>query len=128
MMAAGTKVFLPFPKPSQGLEKCQRWIAACSRENFTIENITRNTYVCPLHWPGEQGPTPEHSDQLKVNFTCREIGKASAPKRKPFARTSPASKRQKLNFDSNDVSGTSQEVVENDEDNFYHVMGLWMKS
>ena len=57
MMAAGQKVFLPFPKASQGLEKCQRWVTACSRENFTVKSITRNTYICLLHWPGERGPT-----------------------------------------------------------------------
>ena len=79
MMAAGKKVFLPFPKPSPGLENCQRWIASCSRLNFTIKNITRNTYICALHWPGEQAPTPEHPGPLKANFTGREIEKASAP-------------------------------------------------
>ena len=111
-------MFLQFPNSFQGHEKCQRWIAACSRKNFTIKNFARNTYICVLHWPGEQGPTPEHPDPLKTNKTQREIEKASAPKRKPPTGTAASSKRQKLNFDSNDVSGTTQEIAENEKENF----------
>ena len=46
----GMKIFLPFPKPSQGIEHCQRWINACSFENFTVHfMITINKYICALH-------------------------------------------------------------------------------
>ena len=44
MLKLGMKIFIPFPKPSQGIERTQRWINACSRENFTVDKITRNTY------------------------------------------------------------------------------------
>ena len=81
--AAGKKAFIPFTKPSQGFDKCQRWINPCSGEGFTKENVNRNTYICALHWPGEKGPTPDHPDPLKANFTPRQITKASATKRKP---------------------------------------------
>ena len=27
--------------------------SACSREFFVEKNITRSTYVCAIHWPGE---------------------------------------------------------------------------
>ena len=110
MIAAGLKAFIPFPKPSQGLEKCQRWILACSREYFTVENITRNTYICALHWPGEKGPTDEFPDPLKANFTKKEKEKASSRKRRsPLARsrTLPGSvpqKRQKLISDEDSFS------------------------
>ena len=88
MISDGRKAFIPFPKPSQGLEKCQRWIQACSRENFTIENINRSTYICALHWPGGKGPTQEFPDPLKANFSKREIEKAMSAKRpKPRWRT-----------------------------------------
>ena len=81
-MIAGLKVSIPFHfrKLSQGLEKCQRWILARSREYFTVENITRNTYICLLHWPGEAGPTDELPDPLKANFTKKE--KEKGPSRK----------------------------------------------
>ena len=72
MQKIGKKIFIPFPKPSQGVERCQRWINACSRRYFTVKNITRNTYVCALHWPGEQGPTEEFPDPLKANLTAKE--------------------------------------------------------
>ena len=74
--AAGKKAFIPFPKPSQGVHKCQRWINACSREGFTKEIVNRNTYICALHWLGEKGPTPDHPDPLKANFTPKQIAKA----------------------------------------------------
>jgi len=50
MLELGMKIFIPFPKPSQGIERCQRWINACCRENFTVDNINRNTYICALHF------------------------------------------------------------------------------
>ena len=114
MIAGVRKPFTPFPKPSQGLEKCQRWIAACSKENFTVKNITRNTYICALHWPGILGPTPQHPDLLKANFTKREIEKASKAKRKPPTRyeSGPvASKKQKLDFDSDNSDDVSTQKL-----------------
>ena len=27
-------------------EKCLRWIKACYREDFTIDNVTKDTYIC----------------------------------------------------------------------------------
>ena len=59
------------------LERCQRWINAISRENFTIKNVTRNTYVCALHWPDGKGLTEELPE-----FTETQIRKASRSKRK----------------------------------------------
>ena len=35
------------------MEKCKRWLVACSREFFADKNITRSTYICALHWPGD---------------------------------------------------------------------------
>ena len=67
-----------------------------------MENITRNTYICALHWPGEKRPTEEFPDPLKANFTKKEKEKASSRKRRnPVARsrTLPGAvpqKRQKL--------------------------------
>jgi len=97
MTASGQKAFIPFLKPSQGIDKCQRWITACSREFFTTASITRNTYICALHWPGEKGPTSDHPDPLKANFTSREIAKASTSKRKaPKVRPDCAHKQRKV--------------------------------
>ena len=79
---SGKKVFIPFVKPSQDIERCRRWIHACSRQNFTVNNITRNTYICALHWPGEKGPTEEFPDPLKATLITEQIAKAHRVKRK----------------------------------------------
>lgn len=92
LQESGGAVFIPFSKPSQGLEKCQRWINACSREGFSAEKVTRNTYICALHWPGQKGPTDDFPDPLKANFSQRELEKASAPKRKAPATRSGCSR------------------------------------
>ena len=76
------KGFIPFPKPSRDMAKCKRWLVACSRELFTEKNITRNTYICALHWPGEKGPTAEFPDPLKANLRPAQVSQAHAPKRK----------------------------------------------
>ena len=82
MMNLGQKAFIPFPKPSQGIDKCKRWIHACSRENFSLQNINKHTYICAYHWPGEKGPTIEHPDPLKANLSSREVAKSKRLKRK----------------------------------------------
>ena len=75
---SGEKVFIPFPKPTgKNFEKCKRWIVACSREHFTDKCITRNTYICALHWPGGKGPTAEFPDPLKANLTTAQTDIAS---------------------------------------------------
>ena len=70
MISDGWKAFIPFPKPSQGLEKCQRWIQACSRENLLSKTLIE-VLTCALHWPGGKGPTREFPDPLKANFSKR---------------------------------------------------------
>ena len=94
---AGKKVFIPFPRPSQDIEKCRRWIVACSRQFFTEKNITRNTYICALHWPGEKGPTEEFPDPLKANFTPAQASRASSSSRASASRAKPVTsvKREK---------------------------------
>ena len=86
MHAAGRKVFIPFPKPSQGIEKCRRWVSACSRKNFDVSNVNRSTYICAVHWPGEKGPTDKYPDPLKATLTQSEIAKISSRRKAPEAR------------------------------------------
>mgnify|MGYP000494810885 CR=1 FL=1 len=91
-------VFIPFPKPSQDIEKCRRWIVACSRQFFTENNITRNTYICALHWLGEKGPTEEFPDPLKANFSPAQASRASVKRKAPASRAKPVTpvKREKI--------------------------------
>lgn len=46
----GMKILIPFPKPSQGIERCQRWIYTRSRENFTVDKITRSSNPAPFRF------------------------------------------------------------------------------
>ena len=58
------------------------------------KNITRNTYICGLHWPGKKGPTVEFPDPLKTNLRPAQLSRAHAAKRKaPKERENPASKK-----------------------------------
>ena len=67
MLASGQKVFMSFPKPSQGIEKCQRWITTCSRKYFDVSTITRNTFIyASLAWR-------ERIRWKVLNFTQLEI-------------------------------------------------------
>ena len=79
------------------MAKCKRWLVACSREFFTDKNITRNTYICALHWPSKKGPTAEFPDPLKANLRPAQVSRGHASKRKaPKERENPVSKKQKL--------------------------------
>lgn len=57
------KVFIPFVKPWHDLERCKKWVNACSRKNFTTESITKNSYICALHWPKQKGTTSSLSSE-----------------------------------------------------------------
>ena len=93
----GKPIFLPFPKKSQGLERCLRWVNACGRgKDFTVDKVTKYTYICYLHWPGETGPTKEFDVPLKATLKPKEVLIATKPKRKaPRARDAVPSKRRK---------------------------------
>ena len=43
MLKNGQKAFIPFPKPKHDLELCQRWVNACSRQNFSLKHVNYNT-------------------------------------------------------------------------------------
>jgi len=62
--------FFPFVKPTRDLQKCLRWVHACGRKGFRIENITMYTYICSLHFVGGFGPTEEHPDPIPATASC----------------------------------------------------------
>ena len=84
---------------------------------FTERNITRNTYICALHWPGEKGPTAEFPDPLKANLRPAQLSRARAPKRKaPKERENPASKKQKLFSENYEEQLFNDNTVSDDHD------------
>ena len=56
---------------------------ACSRLFFHEESITRNSYICALHVPGESGPTDEFPDPLKANLTAEQARRAFEKRKAP---------------------------------------------
>ena len=62
--------FFPFPKPKTKLLQCKAWIAACGRKDFTVENITKNSYVCSKHFrdgmPTETHPNPYNATTAAI--------------------------------------------------------------
>ena len=55
---------MPFPKPHIDLAKSERCVKACKRELFVINNITKHTYICSLHFIGLTWPTDEYPDPV----------------------------------------------------------------
>ena len=69
--------FVRFPGPKRQKEKRERWIKACHRGDVFI--CTKDSYVCSLHFVGENGPTDDYPDPIsaissyeKVSFIYQE--------------------------------------------------------
>ena len=45
-------------------EKRQRWIVACHRGDTFV--CSKDSYICSLHFVGENGPTPDHPDPISA--------------------------------------------------------------
>ena len=56
--------FVRFPSVRYEGERRERWIKACHRgDNF---NCTKNSYICSLHFVGENGPTLDNPDPISA--------------------------------------------------------------
>jgi hypothetical protein len=42
--------FIPFIKPTINLKRAERWVHLCGRADFSVDKITRDTYICHLHF------------------------------------------------------------------------------
>ena len=65
--------FIRFPKMGLQAEKARRWVRACGRRNFTVERIKKDTYICSLHFPGENGPTQFNPDPIPATATPEQV-------------------------------------------------------
>ena len=65
--------FIPFPKPKSNENKCKKWIAACGRENFTVDKVKKWTYICSKHFVGGKGPTECHPDPIPTTYTPAQV-------------------------------------------------------
>ena len=46
----------------------------------------RNTYICNLLWPGEEGPSEEFPNPLKANFSPAKVSCVSMKRKAPLSR------------------------------------------
>ena len=54
-------------------EKAKRWQYLCGRSDFqTIEKITKDTYICLIHFVGGKGPTSDSDEPILATLTPEE--------------------------------------------------------
>ena len=99
--------FIPFPKKKYNMEICKRWIRLCGREDFNVEKVTRNTYICSMHFVGGNGPTADHPDPFSANQTKSNACKTRKPRteRKVFISLDSSSFSKKYLFLHLDYGG-----------------------
>ncbi|XP_046484915.1 uncharacterized protein [Neodiprion pinetum] len=54
-------------KPCAKCAKCELWVKKCGRSDRgfrSIDDVTKDTYICSLHFHGESGPTEKNPDPL----------------------------------------------------------------
>ncbi|XP_060595511.1 uncharacterized protein LOC132749669 [Ruditapes philippinarum] len=85
--------FIPFPKPKSNELKCNKWISACGRKDFTVNHIKKWTYICSKHFVGGKGPTDNHPDPLPATYTPLQVEKFSRKRKAPTPRAAPVSKK-----------------------------------
>lgn len=56
--------FYHFPGEKRQKERRQQWIVACHRGDSFV--CTKDSYVCSLHFVGEQGPTKEYPNPVSA--------------------------------------------------------------
>ena len=44
--------FQAFPNPARFPTAAKRWASLCEREGFTVDKVTRHTYICSKHFEG----------------------------------------------------------------------------
>ena len=117
--------FIRFPKPGklkdsmtdwekqqikQATEKCMRWVHCCGRKNFTINNITKDTYICSLHFVGNNGPTEESPDPLLATLTESEIAKKTHKRKLPRERDFSIKKKKRKQKNTKNVACNSDSL------------------
>ena len=95
-----------------------RWQYLCGRKDFTkLEQITKDTYICSLHFIGSKGPTDDNPEPILATLTPEERDMRQARKRKAprerGERPVVQSKRKKhLSFDENQASISADNQTE----------------
>jgi hypothetical protein len=63
--------FLHFPGAKYHSAKRERWIRACHRGDGFV--CTKDSYICSLHFVGQNGPTEEHPDPVSALTSTENV-------------------------------------------------------
>ena len=85
-------------KQNEFTEKAKKWVHAYGRRGFTIDKITKDIYICSLHFVGENGPSEEDPDPISASLLeCESVRKKCKKKRKrPLERDPLLAKKKKV--------------------------------
>jgi len=93
----------------QDTKKCKRWVHCCERKNFTINDIKKDTYICP---------TEGNPDPLLATSTKSEIAKATKKRKPPTVRdfSAPVEKKKRKQKRTKNVACNSEspKIYKND--------------
>ena len=70
-------------------EKCKGWIYTCGCQDFSVKKVKKDTYICPLHFFGQHGPTTENPDPILAS-------KRKRPAQRKFTPSSKSNKTTKI--------------------------------
>ncbi|XP_077865468.1 uncharacterized protein LOC144352035, partial [Saccoglossus kowalevskii] len=95
-------IFLRFPKPHRNLDKCKTWVHACGRQDFSVESIKKDTYICSKHFVSENGPSDEHPDPIPATYNGEQIQRFSRKRKPPKPRDGvpKSAKQQRMDVSS----------------------------
>ena len=98
-------------------DKAMRWQYLCGQKDFTkLEQITKDTYICLLHFIGSKGLTDDNPEPILPTLTPEERDMRQAHKRKAprehGERPVVQSKRKKKSSDENQASSSAENQTE----------------
>ncbi|CAG2058026.1 unnamed protein product [Timema podura] len=64
--------FIGFPERKKELLRCENWVKACGRNDFTLDDIDDKTLICNLHFVGCCGPSYQYPDPIPYVPTSKE--------------------------------------------------------
>ena len=85
-------------------EKAKRWQYLCDRKDFqNLKQITKDTYICSLHFVGGKGPEVKDAEPMLATLTPEESEKQQNRKRKaPLKRHEFPCKKKKITLPIDD--------------------------
>ena len=63
--------FFHFPGEKRHPKRRKQWILACRGDNFVC---SKDSYICSLHFVGENGPSKDNSDPISATASKERVG------------------------------------------------------